>query len=213
MGLTIKAAQTAAGTLSKTSKMPGASTGTPAVNCHVGAKLRLIKGSVCWDCYALKGAYRRYQVDVKPAQEYRLARVLDGELDPERWIAAMVRLIKAQAYFRWHDSGDLQGTWHLANILEVCRRTPATSHWLPTREYQMAWALGEPIPANLVIRASAHLVDGPAPQGFRNTSTVLTDGTHDCPASKQDGSCDAADGTQCRRCWDPSVVNVSYPKH
>ena len=213
MTLTIKMAQTDAGTLSKTSKMPGRSIGTPAVNCHVGSKLRQVEGSVCFDCYAYKGAYRQYEKNVKPAQEYRLARVLDGENDPERWISAMVKLIKSQTYFRWHDSGDLQGAWHLANILEVCRRTPNTSHWLPTREYEMVWAMDAPVPQNLVIRGSGHMVDGPAPQGFRNTSTVVTDGSHDCPAYAQGGSCDAADGTECRRCWDPTVINVSYPKH
>ena len=46
------------GGLSKPSKMPGWSIGIPAKECKTGAKLRLVQGSVCYDCYALKGLLR-----------------------------------------------------------------------------------------------------------------------------------------------------------
>ena len=42
------------GGLSKPSKMPGWSIGIPAKECKTGAKLRLVKNSVCEGCYALK---------------------------------------------------------------------------------------------------------------------------------------------------------------
>ena len=45
------------GSLSKPSKMPGWSIGLPAKECKTGAKLQQVKGSVCFDCYALKGCY------------------------------------------------------------------------------------------------------------------------------------------------------------
>ena len=44
------------GSLSKPSKMPGWSIGLPAKECKTGAKLQQVKGSVCFDCYALKAA-------------------------------------------------------------------------------------------------------------------------------------------------------------
>ena len=46
------------GTLSKPGKMPGFSYGIPAKECKTGSKLAKIKGSVCYNCYALKGMYR-----------------------------------------------------------------------------------------------------------------------------------------------------------
>ena len=45
------------GSLSKPSKMPGWSIGLPARECKTGAKLQKVPGSVCYDCYAMKGCY------------------------------------------------------------------------------------------------------------------------------------------------------------
>ena len=55
-----------------------------------------------------------------------------------RWAEVMAFLIEQNScgYFRWHDSGDLQGQQHLDQIIEVCRLTPDVKHWLPTREIQ-----------------------------------------------------------------------------
>ena len=50
-------AWTLVGGLSKPSKMPGWSIGIPAKECKTGGKLQQVKGSVCYDCYALKGCY------------------------------------------------------------------------------------------------------------------------------------------------------------
>ena len=41
----------------KTQKMPGDSFNISAFGCVTGQKLAKIKGSVCYDCYATKGAY------------------------------------------------------------------------------------------------------------------------------------------------------------
>jgi hypothetical protein len=43
------------GSLSKPSKMPGWAYGIPAKECQTGAKLREVKGSTCFNCYALEG--------------------------------------------------------------------------------------------------------------------------------------------------------------
>jgi hypothetical protein len=46
-------------------------------------------------------------------------------------------LSKRQKWFRWHDAGDVQNLdQHMAKIIEVCKLTPDTKHWLPTQERQ-----------------------------------------------------------------------------
>ena len=91
------------GGLSKPSKMPGWSIGLPAKECKTGGKLQKVPGSVCFDCYALKGCYV-FKV-VQDAQ-YRRLRALQ---DPQ-WVKAMTHLINSKKpdVFRWHDSGDVQ---------------------------------------------------------------------------------------------------------
>ena len=86
-------------------------------------------GSTCAGCYALKGRYRF--PNVKKALNRRLAALQDP-----RWVSGMIALIKGRPVFRWHDSGDIQSAQHLKNIFEVCKQTPDTKHWLPTREAQ-----------------------------------------------------------------------------
>jgi hypothetical protein len=88
----------------------------------------------------------------------------------------------------------------------VCKLTPGTSHWLPTRE---AWIKNhlKDCPENLVIRFSAPMVDQDAPSSWPNTSTVVTAGAT-CPAPTQDNEC-----KDCRNCWNPEVKNVAYGQH
>ena len=187
--------------LSKPSKMPGWSYGLPAPECKTGSKLRKIKGSTCFNCYAMKGCY--VFPDVKAAQYKRLA---STKLDA--WTVAMATQLnsKKSKWFRWHDSGDVQDLNHLNKIYEVCRLTPETRHWLPTRE---AWILDHitRAPDNLIIRFSMPMVDQAAAGSWPNTSTVVTSGAT-CPAPNQGGKC-----KECRACWTKSIKNVSYGKH
>ena len=189
------------GTLSKPSKMPGFAIGIPAKECKTGSKLRLIKGSVCHGCYALKGCYV-FPV-VQAAQYKRLA----GIPSP-LWVKAVTHLIssKRSKEFRWHDSGDVQDLAHLNKIFEVCRLTPSVKHWMPTRE---AWVKPylKDCPDNLAVRFSMPMVDQPAAGTWSHTSTVVTSGAT-CPAPKQDGKCG-----DCRACWNKDIKNVSYGKH
>ena len=76
-------------TLSKPSKMPGFSIGIPAKECKTGAKLRKIKGSVCYGCYALKGCY--VFPDVQAAQYKRLKAI-----KKKKWIEAMAHQINSK---------------------------------------------------------------------------------------------------------------------
>ena len=189
------------GGLSKPSKMPGWSIGIPAKECKTGAKLRLVKNSVCEGCYALKGCYV-FKV-VQEAQYKRLEAI-----DHPDWVLAMSTLINSKKpdVFRWHDSGDVQDEAHLNKIFEVCRLTPSKRHWMPTRE---AWIKDHMhmAPANLVVRFSSPMVDQGPVKSWANTSTVSTK-SRSCPAPDNNNECGS-----CRACWDPEVKNIEYGKH
>jgi hypothetical protein len=203
--------------------MPGRSYGLSAKLCRRGSKLRDVPGSVCSTCYARRGWYETWH-PLHVGQQRRL-----NGLDHPQWIDAMVFLISRyckapQHYFRWHDSGDLQSIQHLANIVEISRRTPTVKHWLPTHEVGMVsryLQAGGTIPTNLVVRISADRHDQPAKLGatlaLLPTSTVHTTSapveiedqrTVTCHAIDRRGRCGG-----CRKCWDPEVKNVSYPHH
>ncbi len=205
-------ARKAVGGLSKPSKMPGSAYSIPAQACKVGSKLRDTPGSVCSNCYALKGRYMF--ANVQGALERRMA-----TLNDPAWCANMATAINGQPWFRWHDSGDIQSVDHLAKICEVARATPNTRHWLPTREVKLVrqYVKSNAIPDNLCIRISATMIDGKPPKvatdwnRFLNTSTVHRAKApidYQCPAPKQGNKCD-----DCRACWDSNVANVSYGAH
>jgi hypothetical protein len=187
--------------------MPGYAYGLPAQRCITGSRLAKIPGTICSDCYALKGMYQ-FPV-VKEAQERRYK-----SLKHKHWVDAMIFLMKKKKnlrWFRWHDSGDLQSEEHLENIIKVANACPETNFWLPTREKQIVDSVlkRSECPANLVIRMSGTMIDGHEPIRFVNTSTVVSSSAEaTCPAYKQGGKCG-----NCRACWDPRVRNVAYPQH
>ena len=183
----------------RTSKMPGLSYSLPAWACKTGQKLAKIPGTPCFGCYAMKGNYTRYPA-IKRAQYRRL----EAMKHPD-WVTAMAAVIKRQKWFRWHDAGDVQDQQHLNKIFEICRLTPETNHWLPTRE---AWIKDhlDSKPDNLVIRFSPPMV-GQRNDSWPNSSMVVEAGAT-CPAPAQGGKCGS-----CRQCWDSSIKVVSYGKH
>ena len=196
------------GSLSKPSKMPGHAYGLPAKECKTGSKLVKIKGSTCHGCYALKGCYV-FKV-VQAAQYKRLESIKDP-----RWVEAMAAQINAKRnkFFRWHDSGDVQDVEHLSKIFAVCRMTPDTAHWMPTREAWVKKYLNL-APDNLVIRFSATMIDQDAPASWPHTSTVVTKGAAaNCPAPKQLDKAGKPHCKDCRACWDKSIKNVAYAEH
>ena len=196
-----KEANKIVGGLSAPGKMPCPSINLPAVACVTGSKLARVAGTTCHSCYALKGRYNFKYTKIA------MARRLEA-LKDQRWVRAMVTLMEGRPYFRWHDSGDIQSAWHLARILEVCKQTPDTKHWLPTREAGLLQFIDpDTIPKNLLIRLSATKVNGAASKSWPWTSTVSTT-TKTCPASDQGGKCQS-----CRQCWDRSIQNVQYAKH
>ena len=197
-----KEANIIVGGLSTPGKMPCYSINLPAAACITGQILAKVSGPTCHGCYAMKGRYRFKNTKIA------MARRLEA-LSDSRWVRAMVVLMKDRKHFRWHDSGDIQSSWPLKRILEVCKQTPDTKHWLPTREAKLL-ALMDPniIPPNLIIRLSATKVNGAASKSWPWTSTVTDGKDKTCPAPDQGGKCKS-----CRNCWDKSIKNVTYAKH
>lgn len=204
-----------AGTVTQTSKMPCRSYSLPTLACRSGFELAKIPGTICADCYANKGFYRMYEQTVEPAQMARLS-----SIDDPHWPDAMASLIGQDAYFRWHDSGDLQSVDHLRAIVRVCELTPDCLHWLPTREYETVRRYltdGGTIPGNLTIRLSALYPDRAVRVDSRidGIPGIETSNVHkhsapigfECGAYKNAGKCGP-----CRHCFHRSGP-VSYPLH
>jgi len=198
-----KEANKITGGLSAPGKMPEGSYNLPANMCQTGAKLRKIKGTPCWGCYAFNGRYNF--PNVKDA----LTRRLDSITHPQ-WVEAMATLVKGKKHFRWHDSGDLQSVQHLKNIFEVCKLTPSTMHWLPTQERKFLPLNKDSIPKNLLIRLSNAKNDTKPGRAWDHWSTVVTKprAGHVCPAPEQGNECGS-----CRACWSKDVKEVQYRIH
>lgn len=204
-------AEAIVGTLSSPSKMPCHGYSIPARHCHVGKRMKDVKGSVCASCYALKGRYLFSPVQNAMEKRYQ-------SLKDPRWADAMVYLIGKtnNPFFRWHDSGDLQSVDHLSKIVKVAEALPHVSFWLPTREYKIVSDYisgGGKVPDNLTIRLSALMIDGPAPDAIAKrlglvVSGVSKDSGFTCPSSLQGNVCG-----DCRACWDKSTFSVNYKKH
>lgn len=208
-----KEARAIAGSLTQTTKMPCKSYSLPTVACVTGFRMAQIAGSICSDCYAAKGNYHTYANNIEPAQHARLESISDPY-----WCDAMATMIGQDAYFRWHDSGDLQSLEHLEKIARVCELTPYCKHWLPTREYAIVKAFlakhGK-LPANLTIRLSAMYVDKPVivPSSLQGVRGITVSNVHRhgkpigqaCIAPSQNGEC-----RDCRACWTNKPISYNF---
>ena len=199
------------GTLSRPSKMPGFGTSIPTKYCKTGSRLAQIEGTVCSQCYAMRGNYL-YEV-VQNALEYRYKQLKDPN-----WVDHMTKLIESKVnprdpYFRIHDSGDWQGVWHIRNWTLVADNLQCVRFWAPTKETQMLSVYLKkfgPLPSNFVVRLSAYrLGERPSNAQMRlgPTSTVGASFGYKCPAPNQGNKCG-----NCRACWDSTVNNVDYKK-
>ena len=220
--------------LSKPKKMPGDSFNISAFGCVTGQKLAKIKGSVCFDCYAMKGAYP-WPV-VQNAMQARL-----DFLDSANFAVDMAALLNKSRKdtMRWFDSGDVRSVAPCLKIIAVCRLTPNKKHWIPTKErkfWQEALKI-EALPDNAVVRYSATMIDDTPPEDWEHSSAVITGYTapvgkmceayrtkkngemisHDeyktAKKEKQLGKIDLGYCGNCRACWSRDVKTVSYPKH
>lgn len=205
--MTVALAESICGKLSHTTKMPCPSYSLPVDRCVSGAKLSEIEGSICSKCYVKRGRH----IFHTGSQEERWQ-----SLKHPRWVEAITHLIREEAnpHFRWQDSGDLAGYWHLQKIIDVALALPEVSFWLPTserdvvEEYRMI--LGE-FPANLTVRVSTTLIDSAPRKDQSLTSSVHRHKPPHgfaCRAPQQGNKCLA-----CRACWDKGVRNISYRFH
>lgn len=220
----------------RNSKMPGYTYGTSAWFCKTGSKLAKIKGSICSNCYAMKG---RYVIDnvmkSKDMKSYTIE-YYDDQGDFTPWIIALTQIIKRRCtikeikdkqgdiiltkdntWFRWHDSGDIQSVLHLEAINQIALNCPDVKFWIPTREGKMVkqFLKNNEVASNLCIRISGHIIGKKASDfgtGLPTSSVDFEGSKHHCIAPKQDGACDGHLAS-CRNCWDSSIPNVNYHQH
>jgi hypothetical protein len=175
--LTVKIAKSIVGGLSEPSKMPGFGFSLSPKKCKVGSKLRKIKGSICSACYACRGHY------CFPEAQNAFARRFDAITKNPHFVEAMVFLLnhyKKYNFFRWFDAGDIPNMEVLNKIVEICKLTPNTRHWIPTKEYSLIaqWVKENgAFPENLTVRLSAYMMEGLPPEALAarlgvNTSSV-----------------------------------------
>ena len=232
MKWTIKTASDFVGGLSTPSKMPSFGTSTPAEFCRVGSELAKVEGTTCSKCYARKGLYQFPNVKAALSHRYDIVKACEHDSEhADKWVGAFefllnTRLERALArgfngsndpgFFRWHDSGDLIGLFHLRLIVRVAEATPNVCHWLPTRELSTVRAYlreAGSFPPNLRVRLSAAKIDKlpPTVEGCSGSAVHSTPeplaGAIGCPAYTQQGEC-----RDCRACWLSDDV-ISYPQH
>lgn len=207
--------------ISSPGKMPVPAYNLPIDKCRTGSILRALKKdkkgriTVCSNCYAGKGNYKRYEKNILPALYRRLE-----SINNPRWVDAFVYIlthqkqIKQHKVFRWHDSGDIQSPDHLEKIVQIAKRTPHIKHWLPTKESGDIKNYKGKIPKNLVVRLSGTFVDGKPPT-YTHTSIATSDVDRvTCLASLPKDHPNTQEGCQdCRQCWDSNVKNIAYYNH
>lgn len=217
------------GGLSHPGKMPGYGWGISAHHCKRGAMLRKVKGSTCAICYALRGQYV-----FQNSLDAHARRLECFNNNTDIWIAGMVLLItgaysptaRAQKYFRWLDSGDIQSDEMLDAFACIAIMCPETKFWLPTREHARISSYIKrrgSIPGNLVIRNSADMIDNLPIDRWHNFpgvafSTVIDkreslQGMHMCPASDPTIEANTCAGANCFACFSRETKLVAYHKH
>ena len=211
----IKEAENMVGGLSAPSKMPSYAWSISAKRCGVGSKLAKVKGSVCYNCYALKGRYMFPMVQDALERRYKA-----WESNREQWVDAMIYIMHNKkhiintGFFRWFDSGDIQGEAMLSDMNTIAWASPHIRFWLPTKEYKLIKDSDMEIAPNLIIRVSNPNKGRNTLEGYEHISTVYTkDNLKDskgyiCPSSKQGNKCG-----DCRTCWNDKVNEVTYIAH
>lgn len=195
--------------LSKTTKMPGASWGLPAMKTCPGS--RDSNGTVvpvCKACYARTGNY------TYPAAR-NLREFNHSDWKRDTWVTEMVLQLENERWFRWFDSGDVYHPALAQKILLVIQQTPWCRHWIPTRSHSVPRlrAILEEIDRlpNARVRYSSPSISGEYDAEHGSTVIPSNDWPTDarvCPASSQGGQC-----RDCRACWDKTVPVVAYVGH
>jgi len=164
----------------------------------------------CKGCYAVGGNYR-----FKNVKEARSHNKKDWQRS--EWVADMVEELDSDRYFRWFDSGDMYSLALAEKMYEICKATPWTRHWIPTRmhKFKKFRDVIDRLNAldNVVVRLSSDGINGEIIEEAEYSSTIIpfidsvTVATV-CNAPLQDGKC-----KKCRLCWDKSKKVIAYAGH
>jgi hypothetical protein len=139
----------------------------------------------------------------------------------EKWTNAMIYIMHNKkhiintGFFRWFDSGDIQGEAMLSDMNTIAWSSPHIRFWLPTKEYKLVkdFSHENDIAPNLIIRVSNPLINSSAVNMYKHISTVYSKDMLEnsegyiCPSSKQGNKCG-----ECRMCWSDKH-EVSYIAH
>jgi hypothetical protein len=123
--------------------------------------------------------------------------------------------------FRWFDSGDIFSVEFLEGLIEVCKKTPNTTHWIPTTswnysniEFLLLLQALQSLP-NVRLRASNIGSESllskevyPLQSVVVKTMGKSTKELFYCPASKQQGKCN-----NCNACYNPKLQTIAYLQH
>jgi hypothetical protein len=164
----------------------------------------------CKGCYAVGGNYR-----FKNVKEARSHNKKDWKRS--EWVADMIEELDSDRYFRWFDSGDMYSLALAEKMYEICKATPWTRHWIPTRmhKFKKFRDVIDRLNAldNVVVRLSSDGINGEIIEEAEYSSTIIpfidsvTVATV-CNAPLQDGKC-----KKCRLCWDKSTKVIAYAGH
>ena len=164
----------------------------------------------CKGCYAVGGNYR-----FKNVKEARSHNKKDWKRS--EWVADMIEELDSDRYFRWFDSGDMYSLALAEKMYEICKATPWTKHWIPTRmhKFKKFRDVIDRLNAldNVVVRLSSDGINGEIIEDSQYSSTIIpfidsvTVATI-CNAPLQDGKC-----KKCRLCWDKSTKVIAYAGH
>lgn len=202
------------GHISQVTKLPYPSWSLSAFDCKTGSKLANIKGSVCNQCYALEGNYRRFH---RHTYDINLE-IYYNELFVEKFVE-FIKLNNLDT-FRWFDTGDLQNEILLMKIGQIADKCPNVKFWLPTKEPEILFSyykmnketkLNELHP-NLIIRLSAFYIDKDPDYKLAHkigvyVSSVKT-GETNCKVFETNNKCG-----DCRKCTDSNIFEISYKLH
>ena len=164
----------------------------------------------CKGCYAVGGNYRFK--NVKQARSHN-----KKDWKRSEWVADMIEELDSDRYFRWFDSGDMYSLALAEKMYEICKATPWTRHWIPTRmhKFKKFRDVIDRLNAldNVVVRLSSDGINGEIIEEAEYSSTIIpfidsvTIATV-CNAPLQDGKC-----KKCRLCWDKSTKVIAYAGH
>lgn len=164
----------------------------------------------CKGCYATTGNYRFE--NVKAPRRH-------NKEDWQRlaWVDDMVAALAKDTHFRWFDSGDMYTLALAEKILEVMKRTPWVSHWLPTRmhkfpKFRQVLSEMQSLP-NVMVRFSSDSITGQYTKKLHGsviipTAADIKPGMTLCRAYENEGKCSG-----CRACYDKKVKVIAYPAH